>query len=70
MGLCSKKKKLQMTKKNDDGSQIDRFKELARELSCDEDEAAFENALKKIARQKLPIKAPATSPIRKRITSR
>jgi hypothetical protein len=29
--------------------QIDRFKELARELGCDEDEAAFEAALKKVA---------------------
>ena len=29
--------------------QIDRFKKLARELGCDEDEAAFEVALKKVA---------------------
>jgi hypothetical protein len=32
-----------------DPTQIDRFKELARELECDEDEAAFEAALKKLA---------------------
>jgi hypothetical protein len=32
-----------------DESQIDRFEALARELGCDEDEAAFDAALKKIA---------------------
>lgn len=32
-----------------DSDQIDRFKELARELGCDEDEATFEAALKKVA---------------------
>lgn len=32
--------------------QIDRFKELARELGCDEDEAAFKAKLGQIARQK------------------
>ena len=35
-----------------DSSQIDRFKEVARELGCDEDEAAFEAALKKVAEAK------------------
>lgn len=30
-------------------SQHDRFKQLARELGCDEDEAAFDEALKKLA---------------------
>ena len=30
-------------------SQIDRSKELARELECDEDEAAFDEALKRLA---------------------
>jgi hypothetical protein len=29
--------------------QIDRFKALARELGCDEDEVAFDAALKKLA---------------------
>lgn len=29
-------------------SQIDRFKEVARELGCDEDEAAFDERLKGI----------------------
>ena len=33
----------------DDPAKIDRFKELARELGCDEDEAAFESTLKKMA---------------------
>jgi hypothetical protein len=36
------------TKKKDD-IQIDRFKKLARELGCDENEAAFEAALRKLA---------------------
>ena len=33
-----------------DVAQHDRFKELARELGCDEDEAAFEKALREVAR--------------------
>jgi hypothetical protein len=37
-------------------TQIDRFKELARELGCDEDGAAFEVALKKIVDAKAPPK--------------
>ena len=32
--------------------QIDRFKEAARALGCDEDEAAFDEKLKAIAKQK------------------
>ena len=32
-----------------DLDQVDRFKELARELGCDEGEAAFEAALKKVS---------------------
>ena len=32
-----------------DPDQIDRFKELARELGCDEDEAVFDAALKNLA---------------------
>jgi hypothetical protein len=38
-----------------DADQIDRFKELARELGCDEDEAVFEEALKKVA-QSAPLR--------------
>jgi len=30
-------------------TQIDRFKTLARELGCDEDEAVFDAAVKKVA---------------------
>ena len=37
-----------------DADQIDRFKELARELGCDEDEAAFEAALKTLV-QSTPL---------------
>jgi hypothetical protein len=33
----------------DDPAKIERFKALARELECDEDEAAFEAALMKLA---------------------
>lgn len=33
----------------DDPAKIERFKALARELECDEDEAAFDVALKKVA---------------------
>ena len=36
----------------DDPAKIERFKALARELECDEDEAAFEAALKKVAETK------------------
>jgi hypothetical protein len=36
-------------KATDTTEQHQRFKELARELGCDEDEAAFEAALKKVA---------------------
>jgi hypothetical protein len=30
-------------------SQVDKFRDLARELECDDDEAAFNEALKRIA---------------------
>jgi hypothetical protein len=33
----------------DEPPQHDRFKELARELGCDEDEAAFDEALRRVA---------------------
>lgn len=35
--------------KVENDTQHDRFKQLARELECNEDEAAFEEALKKVA---------------------
>lgn len=36
------------------GAQIDKFKEAARELGCDEDEAAFDAALKRVGGAKHP----------------
>jgi hypothetical protein len=33
-------------------SQIDRFKQAARDLECDEDEARWDATLKKVAKQK------------------
>lgn len=38
-------------------SQADKFRDLARELECDEDEAAFDERLKKLATAPKP-KAP------------
>jgi hypothetical protein len=44
---------------NESHDQLQRFKELARELGCDENEAAFESALKKLAEAKpLPKHEP------------
>ncbi|WP_156170769.1 hypothetical protein [Croceicoccus naphthovorans] len=40
------------TKAADKKSQSDKFKELARELECDEDEAHWDERLKKVARGK------------------
>lgn len=40
-----------MTKPPAEKSQIDKFKEAARELETNEDEAAFDHALKRIARE-------------------
>ena len=37
--------------------QTDKFKELARELECDDDEAKFEEAVKKVATS-APTKPP------------
>ncbi|MFC7334086.1 hypothetical protein [Rhodocista pekingensis] len=36
----------------DSGEQLKRFKEAARELECDESEAAFEDKLRRIAKVK------------------
>ena len=38
-----------MSDKNPEQSQADKFRELARELETNEDEAAFEEAVRKIA---------------------
>lgn len=41
------------TKKNsEDPKQIDRFKEAAREIGCDEDEARFDEKLDKLVKHK------------------
>jgi len=40
------------TSANQDQSQSDKFKELARELEADEDEARWDERLKKVARHK------------------
>ncbi len=39
-------------------TQIDKFKELARELGADEDEARWDERLKKVARAKPPPEKP------------
>ena len=47
----------------DSAAQLERFKETARALGCDEDEAAFDERLKAIARQKPKGEpAPAAQP--------
>lgn len=38
-----------MTTNKPESSQADKFKELARDLECDEDEAKFEETVKKVA---------------------
>ncbi|WP_299539805.1 hypothetical protein [Phenylobacterium sp.] len=38
-----------MAQSDHESSQADKFRDLARELECDEDEAAFKAAVKKIA---------------------
>ena len=45
-----------------DTDQLDRFKDAARELGCDEDETAFDDTLRHIAKAKPkpPEKAKAT----------
>jgi len=43
-------------------SQINRFKEAARELGCDESESAFEEKLKKVVAHKPAPKASTETP--------
>jgi hypothetical protein len=40
-------------------SQSDKFRDLARALECDEDEAAFKAKLRKVATAKKPLRAKA-----------
>ena len=44
-----------MAEKKPDQSQVDKFRDLARELECDEDEERFEETVKKV------VKAPRDS---------
>ena len=44
---------------SNDKSQLDRFKEAARQLETDDDEARFEEKLKKLVKQKPDDKSPA-----------
>jgi hypothetical protein len=43
---------LKNTKDTEAATQIERFKQTARELGCDEDEAAFDEKLRALAKQK------------------
>lgn len=47
-----------------DAAPIDRFKKMARELGCDEDEAAFKEKLGKVARHKPKDGAEQEKPTR------
>jgi hypothetical protein len=46
----------------DSRTQAEKFADLARELECDEDEAAFDEKLKKLAKAQLAPKAPKSLP--------
>lgn len=50
-----------MTKTQSDQPQIDKFKQAARELECDDDDKKFKDRLAKLAKSK-----PATKPARGR----
>jgi hypothetical protein len=41
-----------------DSTQADKFRQLARELECDEDEAAFEDKVRKVATAPKPEPEP------------
>lgn len=47
-----------MTKITNDTDQHERFKELVKELGCEDDPAAFDEALKKLAEGKAPKHEP------------
>ncbi len=49
-----------MPEKKHESNQIDKFRDLARELECDEDEARFDERLKKIATAPRAPKTPRT----------
>lgn len=39
---------------DDKKPQVDKFRDLARELECDDDEAAFDERLKRVAKARAP----------------
>lgn len=45
----------------DKKSQLDKFKEAARELECDDDEARFDERVKKLVKQK-PVEGGTDEP--------
>lgn len=50
-----------MAEPKHDSTQADKFRDLARELECDEDEAAFEEKVRKVAKSPPPESAPKDS---------
>lgn len=55
---------MKQVSQNEGKRQSERFKEAARELGCDEDEAAFDAKLKKVAGHK-PSDLPKSQPVAK-----
>ncbi len=47
-----------MAKPEESTQQADKFRDLARQLECDEDEARFENAVRKVAKAAKPPGEP------------
>ena len=45
----SSRKRMCVANKDHEPSQIDKFRDMARELECDDDEAAFDERLRQIA---------------------
>jgi len=54
-------KKLRISKQAAPSDQMKSFTEAARALECDESEERFDEALKKVARQKSPTSSPEAS---------
>lgn len=46
---------------DDDKPQADKFRDMARELECDEDEAAFEDKVRRVATAPKPGSPPLRS---------
>jgi hypothetical protein len=47
-----------MAENKPDQSQVDKFRDLARELECDEDEARFEKTVKRVAAKNSSAERP------------